>query len=65
MEMGSLIDNLSDLQSKAKERTSDNPEDNLPDIPTQYDLSVIQKIPTKKIKPAVIKELREEINFKK
>ena len=50
--------------SKAKQRTSDNPEDNLPDIPTQYDLSVIQQIPTKKIKPAVIKELREELEFK-
>ena len=52
--------------SKEEKNISDNPEDIIAGkIPSQYELSVIQKIPTKKIKPELINEIREELNFKK
>lgn len=55
------------LKSSNKEESkSDNPEDIITGkIPSQYELSIIQKIPTKKIKPELINEIREELNFKK
>ena len=52
--------------SKEEKNNSDNPEDIIAGkIPSQFELSVIQKIPTKKIKPELINEIREELNFKK
>ena len=52
--------------NKDKKIVSDNPEDIVAGkIPSQYELGVIEKIPTKKIKPEIIIELREELSFKK
>ncbi|MDA7783660.1 hypothetical protein N8934_02330 [Candidatus Pelagibacter sp.] len=47
-----------------KTKKSDNPEDNLPDQPTQFEIGVIDKIKPSKVKADVVLELQEELDFK-